>query len=490
MNEGRFFPKKSDDLSEWYTQVVLQAELVDYAPVRGCIVFRPYGFGIWEQVQKLLGARIVKAGHSNAYFPLFIPESLLELEKQHVQGFAPEVAWVTRGGQEDLAERLAIRPTSEAIIGKMYSKWLNSYRDLPILINQWCNIVRWEKATRPFLRTTEFLWQEGHTAHRTRAEARAEVKRMLKVYRDFVVDDLAIAVLAGPKSKSETFAGAVQTYTIEAMMPDGKALQSGTSHDLGQHFAKVFDIKFLDSDNTEKYAWQTSWGLSTRIIGAVVMGHGDDKGLILPPKVAPVQAVIVPIVFEESKAAVLAACRKLERRLSKLKAFGAPLRVATDADEAISAGFKFAKWELKGVPLRFEVGPKDLASNQVKVVERLGGGKKMLPCDFGAGAKTDAKAVVSELNFVQTGLYERSVVNLRSRVFGVKSAQEVADVALSGKGFAEGGWCGDPACEAAVKERCGATIRLLKKDASCDILSSCVVCGKPRKHVAIFALCY
>ncbi|MDD2998282.1 MAG: proline--tRNA ligase, partial [Candidatus Riflebacteria bacterium] len=298
---------KSEDISRWYTDVVLKAKMADYSPVKGCMVIRPYGYALWENIQKLLDVEFKRLGHQNAYFPLLIPESFLTKEAEHVEGFAPEVAWVTHGGHEELEERLAIRPTSEAIIGHMYSKWIESYRDLPVLINQWANVLRWEKVTRPFLRTTEFLWQEGHTAHRTHEEAQQEVMQMLKVYKDFVEGDLAIPLVTGEKSQKEKFAGALNTYTIEALMPDGQALQSGTSHDLGQNFAKAFNINFLDSDGQRKFAWTTSWGMSTRIIGAAIMVHGDDRGLRLPPRVAPMQAVVIPIVYKDSQDVIVKA---------------------------------------------------------------------------------------------------------------------------------------------------------------------------------------
>ncbi|HOL18583.1 MAG TPA: proline--tRNA ligase, partial [Bacillota bacterium] len=303
------------DYSQWYIDVITKTEMMDYAPVKGCMAIRPFGFAIWEKIQELLGARIKATGHENAYFPMFIPQGLLQKEAEHVEGFAPEVAWVTKGGDEILAEPLVVRPTSEAIICDFYSRWIQSWRDLPVLINQWCNVVRWEKATRPFLRTSEFLWQEGHTCHRTEAEAEEETLKMLEVYRDFLETDMAIPVITGRKSEREKFAGALRTYTVEALMSDGRALQAGTSHNLGQHFAKVFDITFLDQDDQLKYVWQTSWGVSTRVIGALIMVHGDDRGLKLPPRMAPIQAVIVPILSKKARDQVLAAARDLAERL-------------------------------------------------------------------------------------------------------------------------------------------------------------------------------
>src|SRR5512133_1764883 len=349
---------KSDDYSRWYTQVILKAQLADYAPVRGCMVIRPYGYTLWENMQRFLDARFKATGHTNAYFPLLIPESFLAREAEHVAGFAPEVAWVTQGGGEKLEERLAIRPTSEAIIGYMYSKWVQSWRDLPILVNQWCNVMRWEKVTRLFLRTTEFLWQEGHTVHRTEDEAEEETLKILRVYTDFVQDDLAIPVIAGLKSESEKFKGANKTYSIEAMMGDGKALQAGTSHNLGQNFAKVFDITFQDMDGERKYAWQTSWGASTRLIGAIIMVHGDDSGLLMPPKVAPTQVVVIPIWRKEQEREQVSAF------VEQLKGSLEGVRSTVDWDDEHTPGWKFNEWEMRGVPLRLEVGPRDVRDGQ------------------------------------------------------------------------------------------------------------------------------
>ncbi|MFH1737306.1 MAG: proline--tRNA ligase, partial [Actinomycetota bacterium] len=347
--------RKSEDMSRWYTDVIRMAKLADYAPVRGCMVIMPYGFALWENMRDALDKRIKETGHVNAYFPLLIPESLLKKEAEHVEGFAPEVAWVTKGGGEDLEEPLAIRPTSEAIICQMYSKWIQSWRDLPVLINQWANILRWEKVTRLFLRTTEFLWQEGHTAHETEAEAEDEALKMLEVYREFMETELAMPVIVGEKSESEKFAGAKTTYTLEALMSDGKALQVGTSHNLGQFFAKAFDITFLDRNEKQKHVWQTSWGVSTRLVGGLVMAHGDDTGLLFPPRLAPTQAVIVPIWNDDSMQAVGAAADGLSKRLR-----AAGWRVETDLRNEYRPGWKFSEHELRGVPLRLEIGPKDI----------------------------------------------------------------------------------------------------------------------------------
>src|ERR1700730_16343742 len=356
--EVQRIPRKADDLSEWYTQVCLQAQLADYTPVRGCIAMRPYGYAIWELITAQLDRRFKATGHQNAYFPLLIPESLLMREAEHVEGFAPEVAWVTEGGGEKLTERLAIRPTSEVIIGMMYARWIQSHRDLPVLINQWANVVRWEKATRPFLRTLEFLWQEGHTAHATREEAAEEVQRMLEVYREVAEDVLALPVIKGRKSAHERFAGALSTYAIEALMPDGKALQAGTSHELGQNFAKAYDIKFTDVDEQVKHVWTTSWGVSWRILGCLIMEQGDDRGLVLPPAVAPHQVVIVPIP-KKGDETVMPAARAVYDELRE------KFRVLLDDRPGQSGPWKFNEWEMRGVPIRLEIGPRDVANDQV-----------------------------------------------------------------------------------------------------------------------------
>jgi len=365
---------QGDDFSRWYNEVVRKAQLADYSPVRGSMVIRPYGYGLWENMQARLDRRIKATGHQNAYFPLLIPESLLKLEADHVEGFAPQVAWVTHGGDEKLEERYAIRPTSEAIIGHMYSRWIESYRDLPVLINQWANVMRWEKVTRLFLRTAEFLWQEGHTAHADEKEAMEEVLRMLEVYRDFVENDLALPVWPGRKSDSEKFAGASATYSIEALMRDGKALQAGTSHNLGQNFAKAFDVKYQTAAGDWEFCWQTSWGVSTRLIGALVMAHGDDNGVSFPPRLAPVQAVIVPIwKSDDQKARIAEVARRVEADLSKT------FRVKADLRDEMSPGWKFNEWELKGVPLRLEIGPRDLEAGQFTAVRRLDRRKTPVP---------------------------------------------------------------------------------------------------------------
>ena len=356
---------QSEDFSRWYLDVVRKAELADYSPVKGFMVIRPYGYAIWELIQQELDSRIKASGHVNAYFPLLIPESLLLREAEHVEGFAPQVAWVTKGGTEDLEERLIVRPTSETIFGVMYQKWIQSWRDLPVLINQWANVVRWEKVTRPFLRTTEFLWQEGHTAHETEAEAQEETLKILALYKDVCESVLAVPVIDGQKTDSEKFAGASRTYSIEALMGDGRALQAGTSHNLGQNFAKAFDIKFQGRDKSLQYAWTTSWGVTTRLVGAVIMAHGDDSGLILPPRVAPWQVAIVPIPRGNWKETVLPKCEEIR---DQLRAAG--IRVKLDADDSNTPGWKFSEYEMRGVPLRLEIGPKDIEKASVFAARR------------------------------------------------------------------------------------------------------------------------
>ncbi|NLI78844.1 MAG: proline--tRNA ligase [Candidatus Riflebacteria bacterium] len=466
---------KSQDISRWYTDVVTKARLADYSPIKGCMVIRPYGYAIWESIQKLLDAEFKRTGHVNAYFPLFIPESFLTKEAEHVEGFAPEVAWVTQGGKEILEEKLAIRPTSEAIIGHMYAKWIESYRDLPILINQWANVVRWEKVTRPFLRTTEFLWQEGHTAHRTHEEAKEEVARMLEVYRRFVEDDLAIALVTGEKSQKEKFAGALNTFTIEALMPDGQALQSGTSHDLGQNFAKAFDIKFLDSDGERKFVWTTSWGMSTRIIGAVIMTHGDDKGLRLPPRIAPTQAVVIPIVYKEA-APVLEKAKQLRQRL-----VDRGWRIHLDDRDGFKPGWKYAEYEMMGVPLRVEIGQKDMEKGQVCLVRRDTGEKAFVP---DASLETEVERLLGE---IQKNLHTQAKEILRSRTFPAATFEEFVQVIKEKHGMAEVGWCGQPACEDRFKAEVGATIRCLCETAP---RGPCVVCQAPATRQVFVARAY
>jgi len=468
--------KKSQNMSRWYTDVIRMAKLADYAPVKGCMVIMPYGYALWENIQKDLDARFKATGHVNAYFPLLIPESFLKKEAEHVEGFAPEVAWVTNTGGEDLEERLAIRPTSEAIICNMYSKWIKSYRDLPVMINQWANILRWEKVTRLFLRTTEFLWQEGHTAHATAEEAETEVLKMLDVYREFMQNELAMPVIKGRKSESEKFAGASATYAVEALMSDGKALQAGTSPNLGQAFAKAFEITFLDKDETEKHVWQTSWGVSTRLIGGVIMTHGDDAGLIFPPRVAPTQVVVVPIWSDETKETVGSAVNALKERLES------KFRVEADLRDEYRPGWKFNEHEMRGVPLRIEIGPKDMEKGQVVAVRRDTKEKIFIPQDKIEGE------VEALLEKIQSNLYNKAVIFQSENTFNVSSIEDMKNVMSSTKGFMDAHWCQDPACEEKIKTETKATVRILPFDDE-QTTGACVVCGKPGKR-AIFAQAY
>lgn len=469
---------RSEDFSRWYLDVVRRAELADYSPVKGCMVIRPYGYAIWEHIQRILDAEFKATGHVNAYFPLFIPESLLTKEKDHVEGFAPEVAWVTRGGDEELEERLVVRPTSEVIIGTMYAKWIQSWRDLPLLINQWANVVRWEKVTRPFLRTTEFLWQEGHTAHETPEEAEEETLKMLGVYKTFAERDLAMPVIDGAKSDSEKFAGAARTYSIEALMGDGRALQAGTSHNLGQNFSKAFEIQFQGRDKTVQHAWTTSWGVSTRLIGALIMTHGDDSGLLLPPRIAPHQVVIVPIPRGDWKETVLPVADAIRSDLTKVG-----VRVKLDASEENSPGWKYAEWELRGVPLRLEIGPKDIEKSAVMAVRRDTREKTSIP--------------MAELTTRIPELLEEIQENLltRARTFRDEHTSEAADwpafVALmEGRpGFVIASWCGDAECEAAIKTETQATLRNIPLG-SPRVDGTCVRCGAASSVKAWFAKAY
>jgi prolyl-tRNA synthetase len=473
-------PPKAADLSAWYTAVCLKAELVSYAPVRGCVVLRPHGYGMWENLQKHLDARFKATGHENAYFPLLIPESLLMRESEHVEGFAPEVAWVTQGGQEVLEERLAIRPTSEVIVGVMYAKWIESYRDLPVLINQWANVLRWEKATRPFLRTMEFLWQEGHTAHATAHEAREETERMLNVYRDFCENVAAVPVYSGVKSAGERFPGALETYSIEALMPDGKALQSATSHDLGQNFSKAYDITFADSDRRIKHVYTTSWGMSWRMLGATIMVHGDDRGLRLPPKLAPIEAVFVPIVRGEDRAPV-AACHDLA---NDLRASGFRVRV-DDRDQ--TPGWKYAEWEMRGVPVRFEVGPRDLQNGTAMVVRRdkaKGDPQAKTAVPFDALAS----AFPQMLQSVHDSLYAQALEFLETHTLAPAGREQFYEMCRTRAGMIDIPWCGRAQCEAHVKAETSATTRTLRPLQTPG--ARCVACGEPAVTNAYFAQSY
>jgi prolyl-tRNA synthetase len=470
---------KSDDYSRWYTEVILKAELADYAPVRGCMVIRPYGYTLWENMQQRLDARIKATGHVNAYFPLLIPESFLAKEAEHVAGFAPEVAWVTQGGSEKLEERLAVRPTSEAIIGMMYSKWIHSWRDLPVLINQWCNVMRWEKVTRLFLRTTEFLWQEGHTVHRTEEEAQEETLKMLGVYSAFLREDLAIPVIPGQKTEAEKFKGAEKTYSIEAMMGDGRGLQAGTSHNLGQHFAKVFNITFQDMDGERKFAWQTSWGVSTRLIGAIIMVHGDDSGLILPPKVAPIQVAVIPIWRKEQEREQVA-----EYVARVRESLAGSVRLQVDWDDEHTPGWKFNEWELRGVPLRLEIGPRDVKNGQVVLVRRDTRAKEMVPFE---NVRARAGELLEE---IQADLLKRAEAFMESRTRRADSYEQFKQVMESEqRGFILAHWCDNPECESRIKDETGASIRCIPIEAEAEE-GACLLCGGSSSHRVVFGRSY
>jgi prolyl-tRNA synthetase len=470
--------KKSVDFSAWYVDVVKKAELADYSPMKGMMVIRPYGYEIWELLRDQLDRMFKETGHRNAYFPLFIPESFLKKEAEHVEGFAPEVAWVTSGGGEVLEERLAVRPTSEAIICSMYAKWVKSWRDLPLLYNQWANVVRWEKVTRLFLRTTEFLWQEGHTVHATAEEAEAETLQMLGIYRRLAEEYLAIPVLTGRKSDSEKFAGAVRTYAIEMLMPDGKALQAGTSHNLGQNFAKAFGIRYESKEQKLEYAWQTSWGATTRLVGALVMTHGDDSGLILPPRVAPIQAVIVPISAGNWQQTVLPQAQQI---LAELKGKG--LRVFLDDRDAYTPGWKYADWEMRGVPVRIEIGPKDIEKQQAVLVSRVDRKKSFVPW------ASLAAELASLLERIQGQLYDRALAFREANTHAANTYDELREAMAGGRGFIRSCWCGSSDCEIKVKVDTSATIRVILEEPG-PRPGPCVVCGQKAPHTVIFAKSY
>jgi prolyl-tRNA synthetase len=472
---------KSEDFSRWYAEIVQKAELADYTPMKGMMVIRPYGYAIWENIQRFMDRRIKETGHVNAYFPLFIPESFLKKEAEHVEGFSPEVAWVTMGGKEELEERLAVRPTSEAIIGYLYSKWIKSWRDLPILYNQWANIVRWEKVTRPFLRTTEFLWQEGHTCHETAEEAQEETLKILALYKEFCETELAIPVVAGRKTLREKFAGAQMTYAIEALMSDGKALQMGTSHNLGQHFSKAFDIKFEDRNQTLQYVWQTSWGTTTRMIGAVIMAHGDDSGLRLPPRVAPVQAVLVPIAMGNWKETVLPTVRAAEESLKK-----AGVRVQVDAREEFTPGWKFAEHEMRGVPLRIEIGPRDVKAAQAVLVRRDAKTKESVPLT------ALVERAIALLDDIQASLFKAALQYREENTREAGTYADLKDLIETKRGFVKSPWCGEGECEDRIKTDTMATIRVIPPDCEGPAAEgkTCVCCGREAKAVAYFARAY
>jgi prolyl-tRNA synthetase len=477
MSEDKL-PSRSENFSEWYNQLVQKAELADYAPVRGCMVVRPYGWALWENIQQALDGRFKASGHVNAAFPLFIPMSFLEKEKEHVEGFSPELAVVTIGGGEKLEEPLVVRPTSETIIGYMYSKWIKSYRDLPLLINQWGNVVRWEMRTRLFLRTLEFYWQEGHTAHATEKEAEEETLRMLETYTRFAIDDAAVPVIPGRKSSSEKFAGAVHSYSIEAMMGDTKALQAGTSHLLGQNFARAFNIQYLDQNNELQHCWTTSWGVSTRFIGAIIMTHGDDQGLIMPPRLAPIQVVIVPIYKNDEERG------KVMPVVEKIRADLLSLRVKVDDRSELTPGFKFNDWELRGVPLRLEIGPKDVEKGSVMAARRdIPGreGKSFLP------QENILSSVSALLETIHASLYEKAKAFRDSHITDVTSYEELVLAVQDGWAFAW--WCGNAECENKVKEETKATTRCIPVD-QVEGKGKCIVCGKDAKHKVYFAKAY
>lgn len=477
-------PTRAEDFSEWYNQLVLKAQLADYAPVRGCMVVRPYGWALWENITAALDRRFKATGHQNVGFPMLIPRSFIDKEKHHVEGFSPELAVVTIGGGEELAEPLVIRPTSETIIGHMWSKWIQSYRDLPVLMNQWNSVVRWELRTKLFLRTLEFYWQEGHTAHATREEAEFETRQMLDIYTDFAVNDAAIPVIPGKKSDAEKFAGADHTFSIEGMMGDGKALQAGTSHFLGQNFAQAFEVKYLDQHGQQQHCWTTSWGLSTRFIGAIIMVHGDDQGLVLPPKLAPYQVVIVPIYkTDEERSSVQGVARKLKEELVK-----ANIRVTLDEREGPSPGWKFNDWEMRGVPLRVELGPKDVAKQSAVLARRDRPGREG-KISVGLGELPGkAEGLLAE---IQQSIHDKALSFRKSHTMDAKNYEELKKAVETGFAFSH--WCGSAECEAKIKEEARATMRCIPLDQDNEKSAhggNCVHCGKPAAERAIFARAY
>ena len=481
-------PTRAEDFSEWYNQLVLKAQLADYAPVRGCMIVRPYGWALWENIQQALDRRFKATGHQNVAFPLLIPKSFIEKEKHHVEGFSPELAVVTIGGGEVLAEPLILRPTSETIIGHMWSKWIQSYRDLPVLMNQWNSVVRWELRTKLFLRTLEFYWQEGHTAHATREEAVEETRQMLDAYTDFAVNDAAIPVIPGRKSDSEKFAGADTTYSLEAMMGDQKALQFCTSHFLGQNFSQAFEVRYLDQNGQLQHCWTTSWGLSTRVIGAIIMVHGDDQGLVMPPKLAPTQVVVVPIYkTEEEKASVLKTAKDLKAQLIK-----ANLRVTLDEREGFSPGWKFNDWEMRGVPVRVELGPKDVAKQAAMLARRDRPGREGKVSAPLADLPATIEKLLAE---IQQALLDKALAFRRANTHETKTYDEFKRAVENG--FAYAHWCGSGDCEEKIKEETRATMRCIPLDPSAVMghaggsgSGTCVLCGKPAKDRAIFGRAY
>jgi prolyl-tRNA synthetase len=465
-----------EDFAKWSTDIVKKAELIEYTSVKGCMVIRPYAYAIWENIQRILDGMFKATGHENVCMPMFIPESLLQKEKDHVEGFAPEVAWVTHGGSEKLEDRLCVRPTSETLFCEHYSNIIHSYRDLPKLYNQWVSVVRWEKTTRPFLRSREFLWQEGHTIHATAQEAIEETERMLNVYASFCEDALAMPVVKGKKTESDKFAGAEATYAIEALMHDGKALQAGTSHYFGDGFAKAFDIQYTDKENKKVYPHQTSWGVTTRLIGAIIMTHGDDNGLVLPPAVAPIQVIILPIA--QHKEGVLEKANELKDRLIK-----AGVRVKLD-DSDNSPGWKFAEYEMKGVPVRLEIGPKDIENGQCVLVTRHNREKTIVKLD------ELETAIENKLKDVHDGLYKKALENRENKTYKCKTVEEIIKaLEEKGDGFVKAMWCGEEACEDAVKEQTGVGSRCIPFEQE-EISDKCVCCGKPAKHMVLWGKAY
>ena len=462
------------DFPQWYTDVVKKAELTDYSSVKGCMIIKPYGYAIWELLQKQLDAKFKETGHENVYMPMFIPESLLQKEKDHVEGFAPEVAWVTHGGENKLQERLCVRPTSETLFCDHYSNIIQSYRDLPKLYNQWCSVIRWEKTTRPFLRTMEFLWQEGHTAHATAEESQEETLRMLNVYADFCRDVLAIPVIKGEKTEKERFAGAKATYTIESLMHDGKALQSGTSHNFGDGFAKAFNIQYTDKDNKLQYVHQTSWGVTTRLIGAIIMVHGDNSGLVLPPRIAPTQVIIVPVQMQ--KEGVVEKAQEIKEKLSKVA------RVKIDLTDK-SPGWKFSEYEMKGVPIRLEIGPKDIEKNQVVLARRDTSEKIFVSID-----ELEEK-IPALLDDIHNSLLEKATKNRDEKTYVATTLDEFIDTVNNKPGFVKAMWCGDRACEDKIKELTTATSRCIPFEQE-ELSDTCVCCGKKAKHMVYWGKAY
>lgn len=465
----------NEDFTRWYTDIVLNAELIDYSSVKGCVILRPYGYAIWENIQHIMDGMFKETGHENVCMPLFIPESLLQKEKDHVAGFAPEVAWVTHGGAEELAERLCVRPTSETLFCEHYAHIIHSYRDLPKLYNQWCSVVRWEKTTRPFLRTREFLWQEGHTMHETSEEAIAETEQMLEIYRKFVEEYLMIPVICGRKTESEKFAGAEATYTIEAMMHDGRALQSGTSHYFGDGFAKAFDITYTARDNTLKHPFQTSWGASTRLIGAIIMTHGDDNGLILPPAVAPIQAIVVPIAQHKEGVA-----ERASELCSLLKKNG--IRANIDLSDN-TPGWKFAQYEMKGVPVRVELGPRDIEAGNCVLVRRDTGEKKIVSLD---NVSDEIKTLMADIS---QNMYNKAKQNMLDRTVDCKNMDELQQAVENTVGFYNAMWCGDEECEDKLKDTLGIGSRCIPFEQK-ELSDVCVCCGKPAHKMVIWGKSY